>query len=158
MRTLFLASATLIVAATAAMASTDRDRFGEALFFGRNYGHMHVIGPEGNLVQDKYGDVKVIFCAPGEWMISIDPNRCGFATSRGEPCTEMPTILSGPWSNTFARGNHYLTHRNTGERQEIKSIGESQYELVPLPGQKPVKIWQAEKPINGDELAEYCDR
>lgn len=143
--------------ATQSLSALADDFLGEGLFFGRNTRFSQVEGEEGNLVQDEYGDVRVVLCSPDNWVISVDPNRCGYASSIGMPCTEMPEVIRGPYSQTFARGNHYLVNRNSGEFLTIESIGESKYSFTPLSGMNPVVVWLAEKPLTSQELSSYCD-
>ncbi len=134
-------------------ASAHEDDMGEELFFGS------VNGEAGNVVQDQFGDVKVIRCGKDKWKIYIDPNGCGQAMAKGHMgCSEMATINKGPYSQEFKRGNHYLTHIRSGEKVEIRSVGENKYEMnTNLRGKiQKVTLTRAEKPLEKRELKYDC--
>ncbi len=147
----------VLMTSITAYADQKYDRLGEALFFGRNTENSTVVGPQGNLVEDKHGDVKVVYCSPGKWTLVIDPNRCGLAMSRGQMfCTELATSITGSWSNTFKAGNHYIVNKKTREQMEILSVGDSTYSIKAFPNQPKVKIKKAAKPMPKAEREYYC--
>lgn len=81
----------------------------------------------GNGMEDEYGDTKVIFCKPGQWIVTHDPNRCGRATKLNQACTEMPTFHSGPLKPEMRGSSLMLT--NLRDRFEVKTIGANKYQI-----------------------------
>lgn len=145
MKTFGLSLLFIIVGLSSAKAGLKEDQFGESLFFAK-----------GNLVQDKYGDVKVVRCAPGKWMVYFDPNYCGQALAHGaNACTELAMMIAGPFKATFARGNFYLKSLKNDSPMEILSIGNSNYSIVPMFGKKPMVLSQS-KTMGRLEFANYC--
>lgn len=49
---------------------------------------------ESKGLSDKHGDALVIFCAPKEVVVYVDPNRCGEALAKGNGCTRLASYSS----------------------------------------------------------------